>query len=286
MGGLSSVVELELARGLAVKGFCALEAFLLRRVDEWSAELRTARIRPTALPDAGMRFGNRALDLLPRALRAVEESQKSVLLNDVATSLTSLNRATWEPHAVAFRWPGSNLQTSDVGTMLGVLGFDEGNVWGELTKLWQLVARVAPGAGSLKSVLEAVAGLRHSAAHQVAPNLPMPTLSAIPGQLAVVALCIDVLGTWGVRNAAAQPTAGGFKKPESVGVLKLRELRESGTKWSEFGPGATSAYRRHTDLPTAMDQARSRLSARSEIVVARNSAGEIADWDVSQLRVS
>lgn len=276
--GYPPAVERHLARGIAVQGFATVEQFLRGRAIEWQALLSGARLQPTVLPDAGMRYGNRLVEVLPRALKNGASGVRANLLNDVAVSLTSLSAASWTAHHLGFGWTGSNAQESDVGVMLSLLGYDESQVWGQLTQIWQKVDPRAPGNSNLRTMFGAIAGVRHHAAHEASPNLPIPTLATLPGQIRTVCMCIDAAGCWGIVHLRALAGNAGGARPPAIAQLAIRRVQQQNGRWSEYGPRAKNAYRRHPDLATAMTQARARASGGQEFVVARTAGAEVADW--------
>lgn len=279
--GYPSAVEGHLARGIAVQGFATVENFLRSRAIEWQSLLSGARLQPQVLPDAGMRYGNRLVEVLPRILRNGAAGLPASLLNDVAVSLTSLSSASWTAHHVGFGWTGSNAQESDVDTVLSLLGYDEGKVWGHLTQIWQKVDPHAPGNSNLRTMFGAIAGVRHHAAHDASPNLPIPTLATLPGQIRTVCLCIDAAACWGIRHLRTLTTATASVRVPPITQIPIRRIQEQNGRWSEFGPRATQAFRRHPDLATAMTQARARASGGQELIVARTRGAEVADWSFS-----
>ena len=134
-------IQAHLMRGIAVNGLVSFEAFMRDRTKEWVAALTTARIAPTHLPGGSKRYEDRIVEALPRSLRECEPAQRALLLQEIGKSLTSLSSSTLDPHELAFRWIGSNVQASDVEAMFSLIGLDQNRVWPELTFIWDQVEK-------------------------------------------------------------------------------------------------------------------------------------------------
>ena len=107
-------------------------------------------------------------------------------------------------------------------------------VWGELTGFWHVVEPGTPVNASAKSLMEAITSMRHDAADQSLPNLPVANLSTLTRSARLVALCVDVMSD-GLRRL----------RRESVAVrgsaLRVRRIENFGSYWAEFGPGHVRA---------------------------------------------
>ena len=263
-----------LVRGIAVNGLISLEVFLRDRIKEWVAWLMAARVPPSHLPGGTKQYEDRIVQVLPRALRDCDAAQRSGLLQAVGQSLTSLSTGTLVPHMLAFSWSGSNIQVEDIESMIALLGVDRNRVWNELTARWSQVDHHFPGNTSLKSVFTELAELRHSAAHDGAPNISLPNLSTVSRNVKLACLCIDIVVWQGLHKVVAGP-AGAAVAGRST---KVRKVVRDGTIWREYAPSATRATRRHNSLDDAMRESVGRAASGEEVVLASNQNGELLDW--------
>lgn len=274
-----SAISEHLARGIAVHGLVCIETFLKERMQEWSAAMTMARVPAQTLPGGTIQYENRIIEVLPRRLRDAEYSesvQRSALLEEIGRSLTSLYSGTLVPHHFAFMWAGSNVQGSDVEAIVSLVTANKGDsVWRYLTGIWSSVDKYFPGNTSLRTVFDQVCQLRHAAAHQSAPSLPLLNLRSTTRNVKLVCLCVDVAVSAGLQTLTATSNATAQGGP---GRVPIRRVVRMGSKWREFGPGRKNATRRHASLETAMREAISRARAAGELVLILDEQEDILDW--------
>jgi len=270
-----------LARGAAIHGLVCVETYLQNRIDEWTTLITSARVAPSQLLGGTKQFEDRIVETLSRTLKSTEAGHRTKLLNDVGNTLLSLSSGSLIAHPLAMRWPGSNIQASDVESMLSPLGFESSRVWSELTGLWIRVDRGAPGNTSLKAIFEQVADLRHQAAHSDNPSLPIPVLLTLTRSVRLVCLCIDALASHGI--VAMKRSSGKPQTKLAGSSVGVRKLVYDGGKWAEFAPNVKRARKRHDSQAHAMTAARANALAPAELVVAFDSGGEVIDWSYPAL---
>jgi hypothetical protein len=259
------------ASGLAVAGLVAVESFLRSRAEEWVTAIGAARIGPAALPGGSQQYERRLIETLPRRFRDTDVPFRPALLEDVGRSLTSLTSNVLVPHGVVFAWAGSNIQEADVESLLAMLGVNQAKAWGELTSIWSRVDIRYPQT-SAKSLFSAVATLRHEAAHQAKPNLPIANLASLSRSVRMLCLCIDALGSLGVfqlKQGSASPVVGSS--------TKIRKIQRDGSKWPEYSPGVRRAFRRHASRHVAVAAASGRSMTAGELLLVYDGF-EILDW--------
>ncbi len=145
-------LQSHLARGVAVHGLVCVEMFLRARIVEWTAALTAARLPPTHLPGGTKQFEDRIVEVLPRTLKGTDVGHRSQLLDDVGKALTSLSSGSFTAHPLGLRWPGSNIQGSDIEVVLSFFGIERSRVWSELTGLWRQLDAGFPGNTNLKGL--------------------------------------------------------------------------------------------------------------------------------------
>lgn len=269
-----SAVSQTLVRGVAVEGLVTLEQFIRDRSEEWVTALSAARILPGALPGGPGLLQERIVDNLPRRYRDEPVGSRAQLVQSLATSLGSFSTGSLVAHTIPFGWAGSNIQTGDIEAILTLVGVK--NPWGEVTALWARVDPRFPGNVSARSLLDAVARMRHDAAHLASPPLPLANIQTITRNVLLLAVCLDGLVSRSIRNIAAGNTLG-----KIVGsAVPIRRLLRDGTVWREYKPEATSrALRRHQSLGSALSEASTRARADAELVLAL-SGNDIVNWRV------
>ena len=260
-------------RGIAVNGLVSVEVFLRDRMEEWVSSLMAARVPPSHLPGGTKQYEDRIVEVLPRALRDCDATQRSNLLQAVGQSLTSLSSGTLMPHVLAFRWSGSNVQAEDIESIVALTGIDRNRVWSELTSRWAQIDRHFPGNTSLKAVFKELSQLRHDAAHIGRPNISLPNLTTVSRNGRLICICIDILLWQGLRNIIAGPT--GTSLP---GSIKIRRVARDGAQWREYGPSRSRATRIHNSLADAMRESVARAAPQAELVLALSEDDEIVDW--------
>ncbi|MFF0821607.1 hypothetical protein ACFYUR_14600 [Micromonospora haikouensis] len=266
-------IQDHLIRGITVHGLVAIEEFLRRRMEEWVFSVAAARIPPTHLPGGTKQYEDRIVEVLPRALRDSLVANRTTLLEEVGKSLSSLSTGLFLPHTLAFAWPGSNVKTGDIESIVSMVGIDRNRVWGELTKIWSVVDTQFPGNTNLRVVFEDISNLRHSGAHSASLSVPIPNLTTISRNVKLVCVCIDVVVSERLRKIFAGSTA----KP-NVPTPRIRLIVQDGREWPEYPPGSRRAYRRHATQDDAMRAATPRALSANEIVLARSRAGDILNW--------
>jgi len=270
-------IQDHLIRGVAVNGLVSVEVFLRDRMEEWVTSLMAARVPPSHLPGGTKQYEDRIVEVLPRALRDCDATQRSNLLQAVGQSLTSLSTGTLVPHVLAFRWSGSNLKAEDIESILALTGVDRNRAWNELTSRWSQIDRNFPGNTSLKAVFKELSDLRHDAAHQGTPNISLPNLTTVSRNARLVCICVDILLWQGLKRILAGPSA-----PALSGQLRVRKIIRDGNLWREYGPERNRAVRIHRSLAEAIRQAIIRATPQSELVVALSEDEELVDWRTPQ----
>lgn len=259
------------ARGVAVAGLVAIEAFLRARAEEWVTVIASARIGPATLPGGSQQYERRLIETLPRRFRDTEVASRPALLEEVGKSLTSLTSTVLVPHGVVFSWPGSNVREGDIESLFGMLGVNQARVWNDLTSVWKRVDSRHPGT-SAKSLFAAVSRLRHEAAHGEAPNLPLANLVSLSRVVRFLCLCIDALGSQAVLQLKLG--SGGTVTGPSI---RIRQIQRDGTKWPEYGPGSGRAFRRHATKEAAVTGAATRAMPAAELLLVYEGF-EVLDW--------
>lgn len=270
------------ARGVAVHGLACIEMFFTARISEWSHALTVARIAPGQLPGGTKPFEDRVVEVLPRILKDTDGSGRSGLLRDVGYALTSLSSGTLIVHPLAMRWPKSNISIADIETMVSFFGVERQKVWGELTAVWKKIDPSFPGNTGLKSLFEAVAVLRHEAAHAPSPNIPIPNLLTVTRDIRRICVCVDAIASHGLTIIRRGTTTG---KPIAVhgSNIKIRRIIQDGKIWPEYSPQVNRAKKRHATLQSAMSAANLAARRNEELVLAWNDSGEIVDWSFPAL---
>ncbi|KQY47976.1 hypothetical protein ASD18_12175 [Cellulomonas sp. Root137] len=89
----------------------------------------------------------------------------------------------------------------------------------------------------------------------------------------MVAMLLDI-----TVSSAVDAVCRGAAVSDGIGrTLQVRQVKRDGSRWPEFGPGSSRAYRRHPDLRTAVDQAGARAHANGEVLIVLDQT-EIRDW--------
>lgn len=261
-----------LVRSVCVQGLASFEAFVRERSDEWVAYLSSGRIPPSRLPGGSRQYEDRVVQLLPRALQYADTGDRARIIEDVGRTLLSLSTSNLVAHGLAFSWPGSNIRSDDVAALLYLAGVDTGRAWSEMTALWSAVDARFPGNTSAKSLFESFCSLRHNAAHEVTPNLPLANVAAMTRSVKLTSLCLDALVSTGLRAVRLGQAAS----VRGSGVA-VRRIKHDGSEWPEYPPSKTRAIRRHASLSGAILAASSRSAPGAELVVAFEGT-EIVDW--------
>lgn len=270
-----------LRRGIAVSGLICVETFLKERMREWSSILDAARISAVQLPGGITRYENRVLDVLPKRMRDDDYTipgARSALIEEIARSLMSLYSGVLIPHQLAFMWAGSNVQSADVEAIVSLVSATEPRkVWGHLTGIWQSFDTFFPGNTSLRNVFEQVADLRHDGAHRENLDVPMPNIKAIPRNVKLVCLCIDLAVSFALRelkvSTPSHPSLSDLRP-------QARRLVRSKGGWREVPPNRTSATKTYSDLASGIAAACGRRSAESEFVLVLDEVDDILDWRI------
>lgn len=269
-GTPASVVE-NAGRAVAVQGLSAFEQFLRERGTEWSSALTQARIPATHLAGGIVPYSDRIVQTLPRRFRDLDDPARSALVDALARTLTSFSNGNLVGHDLFFAWTGSNIQTSDVESIMSLVGYGKG--WGELTSAWKELDPRFPGNASAESVMKGFASLRHAAAHQVDGVLDPIAISATTRNVKLAALLVDVA----VSHALHVMRQGDQVRSGLGAQLQVRRIIRDGSQWPEYGPSAQRAFRRHRSLTDAVREASGRASSNAEVLIALD-GNEIIDW--------
>ena len=273
-------LEAELAchiqRGVAVHGLVCIEAFLRERMHEWVSMLAAARISPAQLPGGRTRYETRMLEVLVRKLRDADNSKaeiRSALIDDTSRSLNSLRSSTFVPHYLGFMWMGSNVQVSDIESIVAVVSaIAPDKVWARLTGIWQSVDKFVPHTTSLRFVFNQIADMRHSAAHDADFAVPVPNLQTLTRNVKLVCLCIDIAVTFSLHDLSHASLP--YKTPGS------RRLIPAKSCWRECEPGKKNAFKRHTDLEAAIREACVRAASSRQVLLVMDSSENVLDWRI------
>ncbi|WP_147430086.1 hypothetical protein [Frondihabitans australicus] len=247
-----------------------LEEFLRDRAAEWSHFLTSARINPSQLPGGAVSYQDRMVEALPGAYRRTAVVNRSILAQGFSKTVASLAGNSLESHEILFDWSGSNIDAADVESILKLVGI--GKAWDQMTVFWKILDRTAPNQ-SARNLLNEVTSSRHRAAHALNPALAQTTLLALSRNARLTAILIDAL----VSTALVKLARGDVPGNAISNSIRIRRIERDSSRWSEYGPKATRAFRRHPDLQTALTEAAGRAKARDEFVVAVD-GGEIKDW--------
>lgn len=267
-----AVIQEHLSRGIAVNGLICIETFFMERIAEWTAEIGVARVSPQSLPGGTKKYEDRIVEVLSRSLRDYDASQRSQLLEEVGRSLTSLSSGVLVPHALAFMWPGSNLQVGDIESIVAMVGIDRNRVWQELTAVWSRIDDQFPGNTSLKVVFEDVAELRHTGAHSLVLKAPVPNLATVSRNAKLICLCVDI-----VVSRRLRLIYGGSGKT-LMPQVSVRKIVQDGKEWPEYPPGKSNAYRRHPTREIAMQAAIGRARSSGDVILVFDRGGTLLDW--------
>ncbi|PYY44010.1 hypothetical protein DEJ03_12650 [Curtobacterium sp. MCLR17_043] len=271
MSGVTSPELVDHAlRGVAVQGLSSFEQFLRDRGSEWADHLTQARISAASLSGGTLAFSDRIVQTLPRRFRDLDDSQRSTLVQELATTMTSFSSGNLVGHDLFFAWSGSNVQTSDVDGIVRLVGLKG---WGDLTAAWKVLDPRFPGNASAEKIMKDFSSQRHMYAHQVDASINPTAVSTITRNVKLTAMLLDM-----VVSAALQQIARGLTVPTGIGnSLTLRHITRDGSYWSEFPPSKARAYRRHASLGEALSAATPRARAKDEVIVVFDQ-NDIVDW--------
>jgi hypothetical protein len=260
-------------RAVGIQGLSAFERFVRDRGSEWASHLTSARIPATHLRGT-VAYSDRIVQTLPRRFRDLEDVDRSRLVEELASTLTSFSAGSLVGHDLFFAWSGSNVQTTDIEDMVKLVGITRG--WRELTSAWKVLDPRFPGNASAESTMKTFASVRHTLAHNVDAVVDPIIVSAVTRNVRLTALLFDVC-----VSEALKAICLGQPVPTNLGsVLKRRTIVKDGKSWPEYPPGAGRAFRRHGSLSVALAETGLRARQRGEVVVALD-ANEIVDWRAS-----
>lgn len=258
-------------RGAAVQTLAALEDFFRERGVEWSLALTSARLDPTRLPGGFMPFQDRLLKIFPKSYNETDAVQRGQFALRVSKTLTSFSTSAVEAHDLFFGWNGSNLQSSDIADLIQLSGVPSG--WDELTKLWLRVENRQPGQ-SASSLFRQITDLRHPAAHQPQPVLPLANMQTLTRNARLTALLVD--STVSVSFLSFMRGQGAVKNLGNS--VQIRRIEQDGAKWAEFSPKVKRAKKRYASLADAIVEAAPRAKSAGELLIAYDKTGVVVDW--------
>jgi hypothetical protein len=258
-------------RGAAIQGLSDFEQFVRERASEWAAYLTQARIPASQLSGGTVPYSNRIVQTLPRRFRDLDNAARPVLVNELAQTLMSFSTGSLVGHDLFFSWPGSNIQTSDVETMVILVGLAKG--WSELTAIWKVVDPRFPGNVSAESLVRNFAELRHTAAHDPDAAMDLLSVSTVTRNVKMSALLLDIA----ISHSLTRAARGNTITPGLASQLRVRKLQRDGSKWPEFLPGGKRAYRRHSVLSVAVSEAAVRAKANDEVLLVLD-GNDLVDW--------
>jgi len=269
VGTPQSVVD-GLLRSSAIQALAALEAFVRSRAVEWSASLTAARVSPSNLPGGVEVFQSRLIRTFPKRYTDTEVGMRGQLASEFSTTLASFSTGSVDAHALFFEWIGSNMQSADVETILNLVGIDR--PWGDMTALWKKIDPATPAA-SAKTLFTSVTDLRHPAAHQASPALPLANIQTLSRNTLLTALLIDAIVSTSIDDLAA-----GRPLRKAIGnQIPIRKLEKDGKKWSETVAKSKRAIRRHDTLALAIKDSAPRAKKGGELLIAFDGP-TICDW--------
>lgn len=261
-------------RAVAIQGLSAFERFVRDRGSEWASYLTSARIPATHLIGGTVAYSDRIVQTLPRRFKDLDDTDRGLLVEQLAETLASFSTGSVVGHELFFAWSGSNVQTSDIGAMIELVGLSR--AWQELTAAWKVLDPRFPGNASAESTMKSFAQLRHALAHNVDALIDPLAVSAVTRNVRVTALLFDICVSEALKHIGlGQPIPAGLGSH-----LQRRTIQRDGNVWPEYAPGSVRAYRRHGSLVTALSEASARARSRGEVVVALD-ANEIVDWRAS-----
>lgn len=266
-----------LSRAIAIESFVAAESFLVERAIEYASALTAMRISPTQMSSGAAALGRRLVAVLAKRLAGSDAATAQQLLKDVADSVASLSTSSLVVHPLQMGWTGSNLQSTDIPILLSLAGYKEEKAWSLLTHMWARIDGLQQSSVSLRSVFEDVANLRHEAAHNADPVLPLPNLLALPGNIARFACAFDLLMALGF-HATRSTLPGRLSKPLQVSALKFRRVEERKQGWFELSPTGGRAIKRSDGRGEAVALAQARALKNSECLLVLAASGRPCDW--------
>lgn len=260
-----------LVRAACVQGMNVFEQFLRDRSSEWTAQLTNARISPSQLPAGIDRYRSRIVETLPRKFATTAETDRAALMEDVAKCLRSFSDTSFVAHDLFFAWTGSNVQVTDIETMVQLAGIKD--PWKDLSTLWSRVDSRYPGVGA-RSLMTDFASWRHEAAHVASRVPPLINAQAITRNIRWTALLVDGLISTSLWRVSTHQPLETHLAPK----IPIRRLIKDGRYWKEFGPkNHKRAVRRHESLQEALAESRTRAMMTGDFTVAFEGY-DVADW--------
>ncbi|MGP5132284.1 hypothetical protein [Brachybacterium tyrofermentans] len=262
-------------RGILIQGLSSFEEFLRERRVEWVAALTAARLSPERLPGGAAIVSDQIVKQLPKYFYNSASSDRSVVASEIGRTFETLTKGTFVAHEVMFAWPGSNVQTSDIESMVSQLGVKSGLA--SVNNIWDLVVGGRPSGSTVANLIDSFAKPRHSAAHNVLAAPDPIAVRGVTRSVRIASLLIDsCISLAVVRIQEGGATGGGQLKNLADGV-RLRKIDRDGIKWAERAPGVSRAFKRHDTLENAMLAAAGRARPKKEILVAYE-GGEVVNW--------
>jgi hypothetical protein len=262
--------------GLSVVGFALLEDFLRSRSSEVLEWLSTQTLTYLGLPSKLQRA---ATDGSVRALRAQYDNVRRrgtnmpAYLADLGVALASLTGSSMTFSSLALGWRGSNLQTDEVGDMLGA--FEVADGW---TNIERMASRAGVGSLTVRTSFDNALESRHVAAHQATANVQPTDLQFFARDALGIALGYDA-----VLSRAARLVASGSSGAAPAGALlqdsiRIRFLEKQSATWREHLEGSPSTIKRERVYARVEASARRHARASFDLIVILDTYSSPYRW--------
>lgn len=265
-----------LRNGLAVVGFAALEDFIKSRTSEVLAEVGRTAVPFTELPE---RLRNattfEVVSALQYQLSISDKAERLAYIQDHAAKIASTATSAYELSPHAFGFSQANLKDETIKDILK--GFMIDDPWQEISKVG---ARIGLNAVPLNEVFKAAAIRRHRAAHVARVDVPQTDLIQFVRDAYAIAIGFDALlsaASQRIRLRDHEYLAG--RRRVNNSSFKVRIVREESNRWKEFVEGRSRALKASPEATAAIDAARGRAQAHSDLLVVLRSGGEVQGWD-------
>lgn len=272
-----------LRNGLAISAFATLEAFVSDRTSELLHEISQGTVAFNDLPK-GLQIAStqQVVQVLgaevQRRIRAEEDP--TTLIQDTARALTSTGTANLELSPLSLRWPGSNLSSSDIASILTRLGIG-GDAWAQLTM-------VARGCGfnvtALQRTFTGMMRQRHQAAHEARYEASVIAVRALPNSALALAVGFDALASRAARLCKLGDTGYLGGAQVLANQIALRKVIKVGARWKEYNPNQTARARRvYASRDDALNGAVAAGQADRHDLVVEFVGGQPVTWVTSDV---
>lgn len=266
-----------LRRGLQVVAYGLLETFIMDRLNELSAHINGGISHVSDLPEKLQRAAFQ--DVLRIAADKMQwigtDLPEVIAFSSALGSSLSASSGSIQLSPLTWQWRGSNMNAEDLARALKL--FHVKSPWPTVSEICQRLGfPISDARVAAVNMLRERNSSAHDSTHQVS-NLIARTA---PTQLLGIGCTSDIL-----MSIAAHCIHSGdqtfLQNSEwlTANQVKIRFVQRRSRDWAEILEGKNRAIRVNADQELAFKAACSAAMGRSEVVVLRDMAHKVIDWN-------